>query len=191
MVGAVGILSTVGISGYYRRRADRDGGRVAADARGQPSVPARIVAALVLFGGVLLPIVAPGAVSWMLMGLPQWLRVLGLGLVVVSIPLVWWMFRSIGTNVSQSTATREGAELVTHGPYRWIRHPLYAFASVSLLGFGLMLRSWFLLAAVLGIMLWLPVRARREEEYLIASFGDRYRSYMTRTGRFFPRLGKV
>ena len=53
---------------------------------------------------------------------------------------------------------------------------------------GLALGTWLLPSAATVMFLILARRTRIEEKYLIARFGDQYRSYMTRVGRFFPRL---
>jgi protein-S-isoprenylcysteine O-methyltransferase Ste14 len=191
LIGAVTFLAVMAVSGYYRHRADREGGAVKTDVKGQPSLATRLAAGLLLWGGLLLPIVAPRTTEWMRVELPAWLRIVGMALALGSVPLLWWVFSTIGNGISPSTATREGAELVTAGPYRWVRHPLYAFAPLAFLGWSLMLQSWFLLALIAVVVLWLPYRARREEEYLLLSYGDRYRAYMARTGRFVPRFGRA
>ncbi len=53
---------------------------------------------------------------------------------------------------------------------------------------GLALGTWLLPIAAAVMFLILARRTRIEEKYLIARFGDQYRSYMLRVGRFFPRL---
>jgi protein-S-isoprenylcysteine O-methyltransferase Ste14 len=54
--------------------------------------------------------------------------------------------------------------------------------------FGMMADSWFI--ALLGILAFsaMAIRTPREEANLIAKFGDDYRDYMKRTGRFLPKL---
>ncbi len=56
------------------------------------------------------------------------------------------------------------------------------------LSLGLALGTWLLpVAATLLFTLW-ALRTQTEERYLIERFGDQYRAYMTRVGRFFPKL---
>ena len=76
-----------------------------------------------------------------------------------------------------------------HGPYRWIRHPLYDSAALLTVAVSLIAANWFLF--VTGVVLFglLIIRTRTEEANLVARFGDSYRTYMERTGRFLPRIG--
>lgn len=80
---------------------------------------------------------------------------------------------------------RAGARLVTRGPYRWIRHPMYASV---LLGVGALVvadaRVWRL-AAFAGLAAVLLLKAAREEEYLHAAFPE-YAAYASRTWRLVP-----
>jgi protein-S-isoprenylcysteine O-methyltransferase Ste14 len=77
--------------------------------------------------------------------------------------------------------------MVTHGPYRWVRHPFYDAVALAVTGNALATANWFLaLTGGLGLAL-LVARTRIEEEKLIARFGDRYRNYMNDTGRFLPK----
>lgn len=84
----------------------------------------------------------------------------------------------------------EDHDLVTHGPYRYVRHPIYASLAAIALGTALVFRSF----VVLGLSVMLMVSGRwwaNAEESLLGSadgFGDVYRTYAARTGRFFPRL---
>jgi protein-S-isoprenylcysteine O-methyltransferase Ste14 len=102
----------------------------------------------------------------------------------------WWVFSNLGNNVTPTIVTRQKARLVTSGPYRWIRHPLYVMGLIVFIGFALGAENWFIaLTASLGFVL-LTIRARKEEARLIEKFGDQYRLYMRNTGRFFPKLTK-
>ena len=188
LIAAAAFFAAMVFSGYYRARAERFGGKLPDRPEGLPPNWLRALLGLVLLSLLGLEIFAPQRVAWSLVELPEALRWFGAALAVAVVPLVWWTMRSIDVNVSQSISTRAGASLVTHGPYRWIRHPIYSLGFALLLGFTLLLES-IPLALVLGWLLWwIPGRANREERNLIASFGDRYREYMRRTGRFFPRL---
>jgi protein-S-isoprenylcysteine O-methyltransferase Ste14 len=76
--------------------------------------------------------------------------------------------------------------LVTSGPYRWVRHPMYA---------GTLLLLWAvphwtvnLLAFSISATLYLYLGSLHEERRLLRAFGDPYREYMARTPRFIPRL---
>ncbi len=78
--------------------------------------------------------------------------------------------------------------LVTGGPYRHCRNPMYLGHLIFLAGLALALQSW-LAAAVLAIhVVWFDRRVREDEARLAALFGDPYRDYMTRVKRWIPGL---
>jgi len=102
-----------------------------------------------------------------------------------------WLFRrshaDLGPNWSISLEVREQHALVQTGVYRLIRHPMYS--SFFLLGLAqmLLLPNWFAgLAGVAGAGILFAFRVRREERMMLESFGDDYRSYMTRSKRVIP-----
>jgi protein-S-isoprenylcysteine O-methyltransferase Ste14 len=97
---------------------------------------------------------------------------------------------NLGKNLTDTVATRKDHSLVTSGPYRFVRHPFYLSGLVSLVGGSLATANWFLLLAGLLPLGFLVVRTKTEEQKLIERFGDEYRNYMARTGRFFPRFGR-
>ena len=84
--------------------------------------------------------------------------------------------------------TREHATLVTSGPYRWVRHPFYLGAAGAMLANSLAMANGFVAATGALALALIAARTRKEEENLILRFGDTYRDYMRRTGRFLPRL---
>ena len=184
-----GILFVIGASlgAYYRIKAARSGEKVSRKEEGLA-----VFLLLRLFGfsflvGVLLFLIHPAWIQWSRVSIPAWLRWLGMGQGVASVAWFYWVFRSLGTNLTDTVMTRRQHTLITHGPYRWIRHPLYVGGFLSWLGFALVSTSWFL--GLLSILTYAVVVARTsiEEEKLLERFGDRYRKYMETTGRFFPR----
>ena len=80
-------------------------------------------------------------------------------------------------------------ELVLHGPYRWIRHPLYDSAALLTVAISLIAANWFLFLTGVALFCLLTIRTRTEEQNLLARFGNGYQTYMERTGRFLPRIG--
>ena len=102
--------------------------------------------------------------------------------------LLVWTFRCLGKNLTDTVVTRQKHTLVTHGPYRWVRHPFYSSAVLVISGNSLAAANWFFFVAGCLMFLLLVIRTRKEEQNLIARFGDDYRNYMQRTGRFVPRL---
>jgi protein-S-isoprenylcysteine O-methyltransferase Ste14 len=107
------------------------------------------------------------------------------------IPAFYALFQAIGNNISPTEATRANHQLITSGPYRWIRHPLYTFGTIFVLALAVLTTLWWLALVFLPALLMLLWRVRYEEANLIARFGDEYRVYMQRTGRFLPKWGQL
>jgi protein-S-isoprenylcysteine O-methyltransferase Ste14 len=98
---------------------------------------------------------------------------------------VWTLGFNRWGNFNIRPELRSGARLVTRGPYRWIRHPMYV--SVLLGGAALVVadpRAWRI-AALFGLTVVLVLKAAREETYLRAAFPE-YADYAARTSRFVP-----
>ncbi len=130
----------------------------------------------------------PAWMAWSAVSLPAWLRWLGVGVGAVGGSLFIWTMHTLGKNLTDTVVTRKEHELVTGGPYRFVRHPFYGAAILAVLALSIVAANWFILLT--GSLGWLVLvfRTNKEEANLIARFGDDYRGYMERTGRFFPRL---
>ncbi len=143
---------------------------------------------ILLMLGVIAYLVDPASMAWSSTLLPAWLRWTGVGGCAIAGGLLIWTFRRLGKNLTDTVVTRREHTLVTHGPYRWIRHPFYDSVALFVLGTSLIAANWFLFMTgglVIGLLI---IRTRTEEEKLLARFGDKYRAYMERTGRFVPRI---
>lgn len=187
---AIVIFSAAAISIYHRRKADEDTGeKISRTADGTTMMNIIRLFGLVLWLSPLVYLINPRWMAWSRVSLPDGVRWLGVAIGVLCVAGVYWLFSSIGGGITPTSATREKHTLVTHGPYRWVRHPLYTVGSSLFIAFGLIADSWFI--ALLGILAFIAmaVRTPREEANLIEKFGDEYREYMKRTGRFLPKLG--
>ena len=131
----------------------------------------------------------PRWMAWSSIPTPIWSRWAGVALLVTGGALLVWTFRSLGKNLTDTVVTRAAHTLVVHGPYRWIRHPLYSSAALLVAAFSLITANWFLLGIGVAVLCVIIMRTRTEEANLVARFGDSYQQYMNRTGRFLPRLG--
>jgi protein-S-isoprenylcysteine O-methyltransferase Ste14 len=139
--------------------------------------------------GLVAYMVNPSWMAWSSVTLPEWLRWIGVGVGVVAGCLLIWTFRSLGKNLTDTVVTRREHTLVTTGPYRWVRHPFYDSVALCVLANSLVTANWFLFLTGGCALALLIVRTRKEEEKLLARFGDAYRAYLERTGRFLPRIG--
>jgi protein-S-isoprenylcysteine O-methyltransferase Ste14 len=113
----------------------------------------------------------------------------GAAVMAASLWLFWRSHADLGQNWSVSLELREGHELITHGVYRRIRHPMYASIWLWAVAQGMLLHNWLagwsMVPAFAAMYL---LRTPREEQLMCEAFGDAYREYMRRTGRLFPRL---
>ena len=186
-VMVAGFVAVVGITGPHRAKAAT---REKLDRRkeGVFMLATLRPAGAALWLGVIAYTINPAWMAWSAMPLPSWLRWSGAGFSVLSVALLTWTLPTLGTNLTDTVVTREHHTLVTRGPYRWIRHPFYAAMALVILGSALIAANWFMLVSGVVVFALLAVRSRVEEEHLAARFGDAYREYKHRTGRFLPKI---
>lgn len=117
------------------------------------------------------------------------LSYLGIAVDTASLWLFYRTHRDLGQNWSVSLDLRERHTLVTTGIYATVRHPMYAGFWLMGLAQLLLLPNWIAgPAGLVGFGLLYFGRVRREEEMMIAAFGEEYRAYMRRTARVVPWL---
>jgi len=107
---------------------------------------------------------------------------------------IWVLWRShvdLGRNFSPELKIREEHKLVTKGIFRSIRHPMYTSHWLWALAQAMLLQNWIAgLSMLVAIWPFYSYRVPREEYMMCDRFGDEYRDYMGRTGRYFPRFKK-
>jgi protein-S-isoprenylcysteine O-methyltransferase Ste14 len=191
ILAAIVLFSGAGISIYYRRKADRaTGEKVSRSVDGNAMMAVIKIFGLLLWLTPLVYLLNPSWMAWSKIGLPDPLRWLGVVYGILCVFGIYWLFSSIGSGITPTSATRKQHTLVTSGPYRWVRHPLYTVGASLHISFGMMADSWFI--ALLGILAFIAmaIRTPKEEANLIEKFGDEYRDYMKRTGAFFPKIAR-
>jgi protein-S-isoprenylcysteine O-methyltransferase Ste14 len=133
-------------------------------------------------------VILPEQLAWAALPLSAGWRWFGVGLGLVGILLLLWVHHTLGKNFSVPGVMKEKQSLVLVGPYRWVRHPMYAVLFLIAIVYFLISANWFIGIIWVGWIIGTVVSMLRdEEEVLIAKFGDEYRAYMQRTGRFLPR----
>ena len=140
--------------------------------------------------GLIAYMVNPSWMAWSSVPLPAWVRWTGVGVGVNAGALLIWTLRSLGKNLTDTVVTRTEHTLVTSGPYRWVRHPFYASLALCAAANSLATANWFILASGALLFILIVIRTQKEEELLLTKFGDAYRGYMERTGRFLPQIGR-
>ena len=121
---------------------------------------------------------------------PTWLRWVGALMLAIGISLLWSAHHSLGMSFHSLVIQKKDQELVQTGPYKWICHPIYTAYFLNYIGGGLLASNWvltFIPTLSFGLMVYL--RLGEEEAAMIELFGDKYRQYMNRTGRFLPKIG--
>ncbi|NIK60195.1 methyltransferase [Kribbella shirazensis] len=149
---------------------------------------------------LVVPLVYPAVVAiapgWGYAGPLNWsspvdaiLQGLGVAAWTAGVCVLVWASRAMG-HFTGIDGVAEGQELVTSGPYRYVRHPIYACFTLVVIGLALTFRS-YLLVAVTAVWLVASLWWVSAEEALLSSaegFGDRYQAYRRTTGRFLPRV---
>jgi protein-S-isoprenylcysteine O-methyltransferase Ste14 len=150
--------------------------------------------AIVLIALFLLPLLSTPVAAWgERTGVWRWpeppvLAWAGVGLAGIGLAIRITAMAQLGTRFSPLVAMQREHPLETRGLYGWVRHPGYLGAWLAALGGALAFHSALGLPAVLLMGWLLQKRVTREEALLERHFGEAYRGYRARTGRFLPRL---
>lgn len=182
------LVLTIAATVVHRRRAAASGEKISRKEEGYLFAVVLRSAGVCLWVATLGYLFAPATFAWASVPLPLPVRWFGVVVGLLAAPLMQWTLSSLGKNLTDTVVTRQEATLVTHGPYRWVRHPFYVTAALLMAGVTLLTANWLIGLTSLIILILLAVRTPKEEAMLIARFGDPYREYSARTGRFLPRL---
>jgi len=99
-----------------------------------------------------------------------------------------WCYVSMGDAWRIGIDKKDQTPLIQKGPYHYIRHPIYLFQIVMLLGVIFLLPTRFSIFILLIHFIAVIIKSSDEEAYLLNIHGEKYRDYYLRTGRFLPRL---
>jgi protein-S-isoprenylcysteine O-methyltransferase Ste14 len=125
------------------------------------------------------------------MGLPDALRWAGLAVAAVGVAAFTWSHAALASNWSPFVEQPPGGMLVTSGPYRWVRHPMYTSFLLYNAGMMLLVSNWIGgVPALLGFVWFYFDRVGREERMMADRFGERYAEWASRTGRVVPGIGR-
>ncbi|MDG5472918.1 isoprenylcysteine carboxylmethyltransferase family protein [Jeotgalibacillus sp. ET6] len=115
------------------------------------------------------------------------MKTLGFLLFLTGVILRFWGITHLKAQFTRHVTVRDGDEIVSSGPYRRLRHPLYTGLLFIAVGMALYFTS--LIAAVAGGLLtgfMLLKRIRYEEKLLVEKFGPDYEKWMSRRARLLP-----
>jgi len=182
------MVATFMVSAYFRRRADQKDEKTSFQEENPLLLKLRSIGALLMYGSILAYLVAPATMQWAQLSLSPVIRWSAIGVMAVLVPLFYWLFSSLGNNITPTVSIRKEHTLVTSGPYRWVRHPLYTFGTIFILAIATAAANWFIFGIGLLTLIPLSMRTPLEEQRLLETFGDEYRDYMKQTGRYLPKL---
>lgn len=176
---------------FYRFRSGARAERPAVAVEGFWVVAFRVVLEIPLYALTFLYAFAPERVAFLSVPLPAWARLLGLGFGLGGLTLLAWAHAALDGYFSPTLRLREHHELIDHGPYARVQHPMYTAYLAFFVGiFLLSAHPWIGGLGVAVISSLMTLRLPKEESMLASRFGERYWRYRERTGRFLPRLNR-
>ena len=111
----------------------------------------------------------------------RWIGITGFGFGLV---LFWRVHRTLGRNWSPILEIRRNHKLITDGPYKYIRHPMYTQIWIWVICQWLVLSNW--IVGIVGVLTWTIlyiIRIPEEEKMMIEEFGQQYEDYIRRSKR--------
>jgi protein-S-isoprenylcysteine O-methyltransferase Ste14 len=143
----------------------------------------------------------PVVMGFLLLVLPRWLplalthRVISegpalalgaLALVMAGMLFAYWARVHLGRNWSGEVMVKVGHTLITSGPYRWVRHPIYGGMTLALVGTALATGAPYGFIGSALILFGFLIRLRLEEALMRETFPDEYDRYSRHTARLIP-----
>ena len=162
------------------------------DRPGSPQWWARLVSTV----GVVLALAAPlaelgGLAAFPVLDQPL-IRWGGVVLVLVGIAITTGSQIAMGGSWRADVDPDARTELVTSGPFRFVRNPVFAGSAITAVGLALVVPNVVSLLMLVAFFAGLEIQVRLvEEPYLLRVHGDAYRAYAARTGRFVPGIGRL
>ena len=150
-------------------------------------------------GGRLLQVVV-GGLAFLLLGgnieihglqlrmLPRnmWSAGIGAALTYAGLIFAVWARLTLGTNWSGIVTVKRDHQLITTGPYRLVRHPIYSGLLLAILGTAIAIGTPGGFAAVLVAVIGWRWKWRTEEEFMVQEFGEEYERYRRQTPALIP-----
>ena len=132
-------------------------------------------------------VVYPNAIDFANWPIPDALRIAAVIITFSTLPLLVVVLRALGRFWSRQLNLQSQHELITTGPYAWVRHPLYVLVLVALLGVSFISANGLLIIPALLACTAIVARVNKEEAQLLSAFPNEYLAYQQRTGRFIPK----
>ena len=110
----------------------------------------------------------------------------GFALVVLGLGFTVWARIVLGRNWSGIVTVKQDHELVTEGPYRWVRHPIYTGLLIAFAGSAIARGEWRGVLAVVIVFAGFWRKLKLEERWMIETFGDAYLRYRAKVRALIP-----
>jgi protein-S-isoprenylcysteine O-methyltransferase Ste14 len=149
-------------------------------------IAAIFVTMLLLFALVFLPFADRRSLA--VMAANDASRWAGLALFIIGMGFVFWSGLALGKLYSADVTVQEDHHLITHGLYRYIRHPRYLGGVLLGVGISLLYRSWIGLLGSAAFIMLILFRIRDEEAFMHAEFGQAWEVYCESSWRLIPPL---
>jgi protein-S-isoprenylcysteine O-methyltransferase Ste14 len=148
---------------------------------------ARPIALLtIVIGGIIIRVLRPGGPDGFAVHSPA-VRAVGAALVACGLATAVWARVALGRNWGMPMTEKDDPELITSGPYRLVRHPIYSGIGLATIGTALAVSlDWLIVAAVMGV--YFGYSATMEERTLTKEFPEDYPHYRARTKMLIPFL---
>ncbi len=125
--------------------------------------------------------------GWGAWGASEAVFFLGIAVLCLGVVVRQWSHRTLGRFHQALVTIQSDHQVITNGPYRLVRHPMYAGSAIAFLGVGLALGTWPGLGLVfVGTLPAMVRRIRVEEDALHNSLGAEYRNYANGRARLLP-----
>ena len=117
----------------------------------------------------------------------SWLKSVGLVVSILGASIVIIAILQLNENLSPFPTPKVNGQLITHGLYKYVRHPIYSGIIITMIGFSLFTTSLSRLIITLVTYVFFYIKADYEEKLLANKFPE-YPSYKKRTGKIWPIL---
>jgi protein-S-isoprenylcysteine O-methyltransferase Ste14 len=137
---------------------------------------------------ILIYFINPSWIIFISIPFPQFVNWMGAIFGLLGIALLIWVHLILGKEWSADLQLNTDHQLIESGPYSRIRHPMYTALITIYLALGIISSNYIVLTVFILIIISVIIRIPEEEKMMIEKFGERYRIYMQKTGRFLPKF---
>jgi protein-S-isoprenylcysteine O-methyltransferase Ste14 len=147
-----------------------------------------IIIILSILGLLLFYIIYPVESNPLIITLPNWIRIIGICICTISLVLQVAIHKTYQDSWLYAKKNNLRRILIKHGPYKWIRHPLYFSLILLLIGLALVMAYIpVIILAVCSVPLF-QSEAINEEKEIRRTLANEYDIYSKQTGRLFPKI---